>query len=251
VLFRSVAIFSWISKPKTSRLLRATQSHFDRIILMSSHQRSHAIDRLGIPESKIPLLRWPVDTLFWRPLPLPSDMICAVGREMRDYDTLIAAVAGTGIPLHIAANVVPGKNDPWIETINEAQNKYPNITAGKKNFCELRELYARSRFMVMPVLPTDTDNGSTSILEAMAMGKAVICSRTQGQIDIIEEGKTGLFVPTNDPRAMREAVEYLWNNPDVAERMGREAYAYALRHHRLEDWVSRVKSIVQEAITKN
>jgi glycosyltransferase involved in cell wall biosynthesis len=246
-----VAIFSWISKPKASRLLRATHSHFDAIILMSSHQREHALDCLGIPESKLPLLRWPVDTRFWRPMPLASTMLCAVGREMRDYETLIDAVAGTDIRLHIAANIVQGKNDPWICTINEAQNKYPNITAGKKNFTELRELYARSRFLVMPVLPTDTDNGSTSILEAMAMGKAVICSRTEGQIDIIEHGKTGLFVPTKDPRAMREAIEYLWNNPDVAEGMGREAYAYALKHHRLEDWVSHVKAIVEQAIVNN
>ncbi|HLP17682.1 MAG TPA: glycosyltransferase family 4 protein [Bacteroidota bacterium] len=244
-----VAIFSWISKPKTSRMLRATHSHFDRIILMSSHQRAHAINELGIPESKLPLLRWPVDTQFWRPLPaITPMMISAVGREMRDYETLIAAVAGCTIPLHIAANVVQGKNDPWIKTINEAQHKYPNITAGRKNFCELRELYARSRFLVMPVLPTDTDNGSTSILEAMAMGKAVICSRTEGQIDIIEHGKTGLFVPTKDPRAMREAIDYLWNNPDVAERMGCEAYAYAMAHHRLEDWVSHIKGYVEDAI---
>ncbi|MGE5314909.1 MAG: glycosyltransferase family 4 protein [Acidobacteriota bacterium] len=247
-----VGIFSWISKPKTSRLLSLAQSHFDAIILMSSVQREHAASVLGIPEEKVPLLRWPVDTAFWRPMPQAStDMICSVGREMRDYETLIRAAAPTGIRLHIAANIVQGKHDPWIDTLRDAQSRYPLITAGKKDFCALRELYARSRFLVMPVLSTDTDNGSTSILEAMAMGKPVICSKTKGQVDIIEHGKTGLFVPVNDERAMREAIEYLWNNPDVAERMGRAALEHARQYHKLEDWVSRVKSIVESAIERH
>jgi glycosyltransferase involved in cell wall biosynthesis len=245
-----VGIFSWISRPRQARWLQRTHSHFDAVILMSSVQRSFAIDTIGVPEQKVPLLRWPVDTRFWRALPVDGTMICAVGREMRDYDTFIDAVSATSIPAHIAANIVAGKNDPWIRTLTEAQNKYPTITVGKKNFRELRDLYARSRFLVMPVLPTDTDNGSTSILEAMAMGKPVICSRTAGQVDIIVEGKTGLYVPLNDPRAMRDAITYLWDNPEIARAMGREAQAYVQRYHPLELWVANVKSVVQSAIDR-
>jgi glycosyltransferase involved in cell wall biosynthesis len=246
-----VGIFSWISKPRQARWLQRTQSHFDAIILMSSVQRTIAIETLGIPEHKVPLLRWPVDTRFWREMSCPETMICAVGREMRDYDTFIEAVSGTTIRAHIAANVVTGKADPWIKTLTEAQHKYPTLTVGKKNYRELRDLYASSKFMVMPVLPTDTDNGSTSILEAMAMGKPVICSRTAGQVDIIVEGKTGLYVPLNDPRAMREAIEYLWNNPEITRAMGREAKAHVERFHPLEVWVAQIKDIVAGAIDKH
>lgn len=245
-----VGIFSWISKPRQARWLQKTHSHFDAVILMSSVQRNVALHTLGVPEHKLPLLRWPVDTKFWRELPLEETMICSVGREMRDYSTFITAVCDTGIPAHIAANIVAGKNDPWIQTLSDAQDKYPTITVGKKNFRELRELYARSRFLVMPVLATDTDNGSTSILEAMAMGKPVICSRTEGQVDIIVEGKTGLYVPLNDPRAMRDAIVHLWNNPEKARAMGKEAQAHVQRHHTLEHWVGAIKDIVGAAIER-
>ena len=38
-----------------------------------------------------------------------------------------------------------------------------------------------SLFVVMPLLESDTDNGITVILEAMAMGKTVICSRPRAR----------------------------------------------------------------------
>ena len=97
-----------------------------------------------------------------------------------------------------------------------------NITTGEKSFAALRELYDRSRFVVIPLHETDTDNGTTSILEAMAMGKAVICSRVKGQTDVIREGVTGLFVPPGDARALREAITTLWCDPDRAREMGRK-----------------------------
>ena len=45
------------------------------------------------------------------------------------------------------------------------------------------------------------------------MGKPVICSRTRGQVDVIEEGVTGLFVPVGDEKALRAAMLELWHDP--------------------------------------
>ncbi len=85
---------------------------------------------------------------------------------------------------------------------------------------ELRDLYARSRFVVVPLHASDTDNGVTVILEAMAMGKAVICSRTRGQVDVIQEGVTGIYVPVGDAAALRAAILSLWAEPQRAQQMG-------------------------------
>ena len=244
-----VALFSWISRRKKAMLLRRLHHHIDRIILWSSVQKEFAVSRLGISESKIAFVRYPVDDKFWRPLgSVQSDMICSAGREMRDYETLIRALSGTSIPCHVAARHYPGKADPWRGFLSDARGFPPHISIGTKAPRDLRELYARSKFVVIPLLPTDTDNGVTCILEAMAMGKAVICSRVSGQRDVIREGETGMFVPAQDPRALREAVEYLWENPAVAERMGAEGRRHIERHHSLDAWVATVRGIVEEAI---
>jgi glycosyltransferase involved in cell wall biosynthesis len=245
-----VTIFSWISKRKKAVLLKRVISHIDRMILMSTAQRDFATDELGISPSKIALLRWPVDLRFWRPESVSGSMICSAGREMRDYGTLIEALRDLEIPCHIAegGQVQMEKNDLGAKAIRETRDIPRYITIGRKSFPELRKLYAQSRFLVMPLLPTDTDNGNTSMLEAMAMGKTVICSRVSGQRDVVQEGKTGLFVPPGDPRALRNAIQFLWENPDVTERMGKEARAYVERYHDFDNWIADVRNVVEGVV---
>ena len=83
----------------------------------------------------------------------------------------------------------------------------------------------------------------------MAMGKAIICSRIQGQDVFLEEGVTGMFVPPGDPQALREAIVYLWNHPDVAERMGREGRRRATEILSLRQFVANVRQVVDDVIT--
>lgn len=246
-----VALFSWISKPKKAMLLRRVHRHIDRFVLWSSVQRDFAIERLGIPPRKVVLTRYYADQQFWRPMHEPaSDTICAAGREMRDYGTLVESLRDLPIPCHIAAKAYPGKQDNWIDTLRHTGALPPHITVGPKSPVELRRLYNRARFVVIPILPTDTDNGVTCILEAMATGKAVICSRVRGQRDVIQEGKTGIYVAPEDPRALRAAIEYLWNNPSAAEKMGAEARARVERYHTLDAWVAGIRDVVEDAISE-
>lgn len=243
-----VAIFSWITGKKKAKLLQRVHHNIDRIVLMSSVQREIAIDRLGIPASKITLLKWGVDQKFWRPMSVPQDMICSVGSERRDYPTLIAAMRNTGIPCHIAGGTQRNVVHSTVNAIWQNGELPLNVTVGRKCYSDLRLLYARSRFVVIPVLESDTDHGATSILEAMAMGKAVICSRTTGQIDIVQNGKTGLLVPHGDPAALRQAIQYLWDNPDVAERMGSEGRKYVEEHHTIDGFVGKMKTLVADVV---
>jgi len=100
----------------------------------------------------------------------------------------------------------------------------------------------------VPLRASDTDNGITVILEAMAMGKAVICSRTQGQVDVIEDGVTGIFVPVGDADAMRAAMVSLWNDPARARAIGERARAYVEKHHTLDKFSSDVKAAVEASL---
>jgi glycosyltransferase involved in cell wall biosynthesis len=243
-----IGMYSWISRPKKAFLLRLIQSHIHRIILMSSAQHDFALQELNLDPGRTVLLRWPVDLKYWRPMEAEEDLICAVGREMRDYGTLVDALRNCEVRCHIAANAVSGKRDRWIDDIEKAKPFPSWITIGSLGYLSLRELYARSRFLVCPLYPTDTDNGTTAILEAMAMGKPVICSRVEGQRDVLEDGVTGLFVPPEDPRALREAIEYLWHRPDLCRQMGAAARARVERLNSYDIWVEEVRGIVQAAI---
>jgi len=224
------------------------------VVTWSSVQRQALIERIGFPRDRVFLIRHYVDQLFYRPRPAEDDMICAVGAEMRDYSTLVAALRGTGIRCHVAADHVriPGRirllNDRRVPIGDIVRESDQNITQGRMTLPQLRDLYARSRFVIVPLLHSDTDNGVTCILEAMAMGKPVICSRTRGQVDVIQDGVTGLYVPVGDAAAMRAAIQSLWNDPARARQMGSNARSYIEKYHTLEMFTSTVRTAAEAAL---
>ncbi len=245
--FPHVTLSSWISGRPKPFLLRMAQSHITRIVMWSSVQRSFVVDRLRIAPARVAFVKKFADQDFWRPVGGPGDLICAVGMEMRDYPTLIKALDGLDIPCHIATGLNRGKLFKTVAALERMGDMPDNISVGRMAYPELRKLYARSRFVVIPLLPSDTDNGLTCMLEAMSMGRAVICSRTAGQVDVLREGVTGLLVPQGDPGALREAIVHLWNSPDLAAGMGKRGRELVEREHTIEQFLESLRSVVAEA----
>jgi glycosyltransferase involved in cell wall biosynthesis len=246
-----VAMMYWFSRPSVRVPLRAFGGSLHSIITWSSVQRAYAIEQLGIAPQKLYLVKHFVDQLFWAPRDREVDSICSAGAEMRDYATLLRALRGTGLRCHIATDHVRIDRLGFGRRMAVGQfgsGASGEVTIGRKTLIELRELYARSRFVVVPLRASDTDNGITVILEAMAMGKAVICSRTRGQVDVIQDGVTGLFVPVGDSDALRSAILTLWNDPERASAMGRAARAYIERHHTLDQFCLDVKRAIDASL---
>jgi glycosyltransferase involved in cell wall biosynthesis len=246
-----IAMLYWFSRPAVQLPMRAFGESLRAIVTWSSVQRRYAIEHLGIAPEKLYLVKHFVDQVFWSPRERPEDMLCAVGAEMRDYPTLLEALRGTELQCHIAADHVRVDRFGFarrVRTDRFSRLAGKNVTIGRRTTTELRELYARSRFVVVPLQHSDTDNGITVILEAMAMGKPVICSRTRGQVDVIEEGVTGLFVPIGDAKALRAAMLELWNDPERTREMGRAARAYVEKHHALEKFCFDVKGAIDAAL---
>jgi glycosyltransferase involved in cell wall biosynthesis len=234
--------------------LSLLKNNLHAVVTWSSVQRRALIERIGFPRERVYLIRHYVDQFFYSPRPAKEDMICAVGAEMRDYATFLEAIRGTDLRCHIAADHarVPGRlrllNDSRVPLGDIDAQASAHLTKGRLSLTELRDLYARSRFVVVPLLPSDTDNGVTVILEAMAMGKPVICSRTRGQVDVIQEGVTGIYVPVGDAGALRKAILTLWNEPMRAQEMGRNARAFVERYHTLEMFTSTAKSAAEASL---
>ena len=239
-----------VDRKKTDRklwFLKKTRKSVTRFLIWSSVQRRIAIERFGVPLDKIILLKRGIDQLFWSPREVETDMICSAGMEARDYPTLVDALRDLKIPCHIAAGTSRGDIFNTIKKLHEISDLPAWVTIGKKKPVELRSIYARSRFVVIPLIPTDSDNGLTTILEAMSMGKPIICTRAEGQIDIIQDGVTGIYVPQGDSEAMRDAIQTLWDDPERCEKMGRAAREFIVEHHNMEQFVAAIKNEVDRS----
>jgi glycosyltransferase involved in cell wall biosynthesis len=217
----------------------------DRFVVYSSLQRDILLEQHKIPVHRVVLTPFMVDARFFRPRSAPGAAgqvatICSVGQERRDYPTLMKSVQGLPVRVVVAAA------SPWSRQPDgsRAAPVPANVEIGAFHPEELREVYARSRFLVMPLHDVPFQAGVTAILEAMAMEKPVICSRARGQTDVLIDGETGIYVPPGDPAALRQAIEHLLSEPEEVARMGRAARRWVEEHASIELYIERFRSIV-------
>lgn len=73
------------------------------------------------------------------------------------------------------------------------------------------------------VLSSDWEGFGIVIAEAMAAGKPVIATAVGGVPELVEDGVTGILVPSRDPQALAQAILRLVKDPDLRQRMGKAA----------------------------
>ncbi|MCB8987622.1 MAG: glycosyltransferase family 4 protein [Ardenticatenaceae bacterium] len=230
------------------------QSHIDIFFVYSAWQKQFIEQRWHVPGDRVVLTPFMVDDAFFAPAEAGKiddllglngqnkPIICAVGLEFRDYPTLMQAVNGLDVQVVIAAA------SPWSkrEDTTADQEIPDNVLVRRFTQYELRELYAQSAFLVMPLYNVNFQAGVTALLEAMAMEKAVICSRTPGQTDVVVEGETGIYVPPEDPAALRAAISELLVQPEEMRRLGVNGRARIAAMMNLTHYADRLAAYVQQ-----
>ncbi len=242
-----ILIAHHISSKKKAQFFRLWKIHqrISQLICICRSQASYAVDRLNFPASKVTFIYDKVDHRFFHPLNEEvENYILAVGQEQRDYKTLAHAVSQTGIRLVIVAS------SPW-STYSVDFKKPENMTVlSHISYPELRRLYARARLVVTPLFETDYAAGANSTLEAMAMGKAVICSGTAGMSDYIVPVETGLYSAPENSEELRYSILNLWNNPAELRRLGDNARQAVETSMNMDIYISRVVEIIHNSIPR-
>ena len=239
-----VMIAHWLRPMRKRLLLRLLggKSAVDRVVVYGSSQERFALEDLGLPRAKVELVLHAADAEFWRPIGQAPSGICSAGLERRDYGTLIEAVRGLDLVVTVAAASAWSRNDPLPD-----QTLPANVVKRRLDYRGLRDLYDRSEFVVVPLQDVDFQAGSLVMYEAMAMGKAVIATRTRAHRDgdIVRDGETGLLVPPGDPGALREAIVRLHTDPAAARRMGENARRVVEASLNHDTYVRRMLQIVR------
>ena len=93
---------------------------------------------------------------------------------------------------------------------------------------EIRELMLLSDIVVLPSYYRE--GVPRALLEAAAMGKAIVTTDTAGCRDIVRDGKNGFLVPPKDPDALRLGIEKLIQNDTLRAKMGEKSRKRAVNH---------------------
>ena len=86
------------------------------------------------------------------------------------------------------------------------------------------------------------------IIEAQACGVPVVATRVGGVVDIIEDGKTGLFSAPFSPREMAQKILSLYHDKTARRTMAAAARARVERDFNLEQMMSKTFSVYEQAL---
>jgi glycosyltransferase involved in cell wall biosynthesis len=193
----------------------------------------------GWPDDKLGFVLFHTDPRFLaEPVeePLTGGYAIAAGRSFRDYDTLIEAFRGIDVPLTIVGykgDTSGGRIPPNVEVKREVP------------LAELTRLTAGSSIVVLPLQDRQISIGQTVLLQAMAMGKAVVVTRVNGTVDYVEHMKTGILVPPGDAGAIRDAVQLLAGDGALRRRIGAAALEQVRRSHLVSHYIEGMSDVLE------
>ena len=161
----------------------------------------------------------------------PSPSFIATGKEQRDQPTLIEAFNRTGrhLILYIGINPNPNVPNPNLEAVERCEPA-DNIDVVK--ICgllpyEIAREVAKADCVVICCHRTRYTAGLTTVVEALALGLPIICSRNpQIPVDFDRLG-CGISVEYGDVEGWQRAVEYIATHPDEVRLMGERGRALA------------------------
>ncbi|MCU0489979.1 MAG: glycosyltransferase family 4 protein [Chloroflexaceae bacterium] len=218
-------------------------------LCMSPAQVELLHQRYGISKSQLHFIHWHVDHRFFHPMPnVPvKNQICSAGMASRDYATLIEATRGLPVEVKIAAD------SAWYQqSLNFSPERlHPQVevqSAG--DYVGLRQLYAESQFVVLPLESVPFAAGYSVKLEAMAMGKALITTRMEQPLGAIRDGWNGFVVEPGNVEEMRQCIQYLLNHPEEARIMGANARKTIENMYTLDHFQNRVLHIIQHVMQR-
>lgn len=177
-------------------------------------------------------------------------LVGAVGnlRPAKDYATLLRAAAvlvERGVPLRM---VIAGEGSgPLLEELLLLRSQLGLV--GRVEFLGFRPDVHRLLATFDAFASSSSSEGfSLASVEALALGKPVVATRSGGPEEILLDGRTGLLVPTADPAALADALERLHREPELGRRLGAAGNEDVRRRFPVERMVTDYERIYREAL---
>jgi glycosyltransferase involved in cell wall biosynthesis len=189
----------------------------DRVCFFSQNQTEILERELDLPAERLRCVPFGIDAEFFSTDGQAGEQtdagyILAIGRDIgRDHNTLLEAVRGTELPVRL---VTP---QPELAALAPPNVELIQTTVEHP---EYRALLAGASVVAVPTHAPAYPSGQTVVLEAMAMGKAIVTTDSPAMRDYVQDGHTGMLVPAHDARALSEALKALMTDAQLRQTLG-------------------------------
>jgi len=226
-----------------ARLTRRILDGVDVFIVQSEFQRQVFAAR-GISADRIEVVPGMAPDVAGSPEMSTGEGVAFVGRisPEKGIETLVeAARIVPDIPFAVAGD---DAGLPGIRQAAPANVRWHGFLRGE----QLTDLYRSSRIVVVP--SRWYEGFPNVIVQAMMMGRPVICSNIGGLPEIVDAGDTGLLFETDNVSDLARKIRYLYERPALCRTMGAAGRVKALREYSAQACHQRLMAAFEKACRK-
>jgi glycosyltransferase involved in cell wall biosynthesis len=172
-----------------------------------------------------------VDMAHFTPAPLPAEPVfLLIARLLRSKGVEEYAAAA-----HMVKSKLPGARFLLAGFLDEGPDAITAsqldewVQSGIEYLGPLDDVRPALAMASVYVLPSWREGTPRTVLEAMAMARAVITTDAPGCRQTVEPGQTGLLVPVNDAPALAAAMQKLAYDEKLRTQMGEAGYVRVKR----------------------
>ena len=96
------------------------------------------------------------------------------------------------------------------------------------------------------VYPSWHEGFGRSIMEALAMERAVVATRVGGIPDLIKDGENGFLVEPHNPSALAEKIKELIGDKELREKFGKAGREYVSKNYEWNDGIKKFADLFLE-----
>nr|WP_209841907.1 glycosyltransferase family 4 protein [Rubellimicrobium aerolatum] len=232
------------------RRIAAMFAGADRVIALGRKDRDFVAGRLGVPADRIAILHNSVPDPGLRPAPRPGaePTILFLGRlsERKGVPELLRALAEPELARLPWRAVLAG--DGPVEAYRaEAARLGLGDRVRMPGWLGEAEVRALCRSADILVLPSHAEGMAMAVLEGLAHGLAVVTTRVGAHEEVIEDGRSGLFVPVGDVPALAAALSDLVRDPGLRDRLSRGGRALFHDRFGIDGYLGRLDELYRGA----
>ena len=174
-------------------------------------------------------------------------IIGAVGnvKPVKGYDTFIRAASLILKQYPKAKFLIVGSISEHNSCIDELERLI--YVYGLKKYFEFlgfrQDVYDILSLFDIYVLPSRSEGLSMALLEAMSLGKPIVATSVGGNLKVLENYKTALLVPPNEPEALSDSILHLLSDKVFAKRIGQNASEVCRRRYNIDQMVENYKNL--------
>ena len=168
----------------------------------------------------------------------------STGKELRDYETLLKAFHETGLPLVLYVQKI---RQAYFESLHPKENI--DLRYGDRLIPhEIAQQVAASRCVCICCQESNYTVGLTTVVEALALGLPILCTRNpQMPIDIEAEG-CGFWIDVKDAEGWKEKLRYMASHPEEAKAMGKRGRRLAEQYYNVKQCGKEVADIINHYV---